>query len=1811
MVRETRYLWVGNLPHNIREERILEHFKRYGKVQSVKILPKKDDDNGTSVSATVAFIDIKSAAKAHNAENKIEERILKTDYYEPPASSTASSAIFIHERDDSLVRPTTGVYTAARPSRYQHGLTEERTYERASGHYYDRVSERESYLRRSMGMGYHDDDSYQGRGKSRDRTQNHFRGHNATRQHFDQQRYPSDQYNEERDAASGVNRLTRRPNTSAASTVSSTVVSPPHSRSGSRQRQHKRRSPSRSPSGSRSNSRSRSRSRSRSTSGSHSSSSSSKLRSSSSDSSSRSRSPSKSRSPAASYGSQGSNKGGRSGSAVSLVNATPYLSSTVSTATNNNSQVSNQPQGCVPVTVDNNEKDEKRPLGICVKNLPVRSTDTSLKDGLFHEYKKHGKVTMVKVIGQGTDRYAVVCFKKTEDVDKALEVSKDKLFFGCRIEVTAHEGIDGEDNEFRPLEAELDEYHPKATRTLFIGNLEKDITTTELRKHFEQFGEIIEIDIKKQGSSTSYAFIQYSDVASVVKAMRKLDGENLGANRIKLGFGKSMPTNCVWLDGIADSVSEKFLARHFSRFGPVGYTAIDREKGHSLIFYDSVEYAQIAVSEMRGRILGGKRLQVDFASRECQTAFFEKMEMTGQMLPGERPWERRERRGDFEVIRDDRYGRETRVGFDSRNYARYDSQQRVTRGTFSRGTLQRGAYTKGKVQGFPGRFDPYHEEFGDRWHRNFDEEYSQGSGATFEDSYEHELREYGYSQRERREYANEDRSTRGRSFSPVRRRETGSMSPPLKERHRDEVSSSPHSRIDRSTGRVEKHDDHHPRERYNSRDDDAEEGQSLDGKNERTKFGESVDRQFRKKNKHRNSISDHDSHHSQSPPHSRHQSRSTSPPGSKEKKLQKERERVHHRTKSPGSHNSSRMSSPTKDIIQTELTDDKDICNDQKELTKHKLMDKPEREFVSLNVPVVCSKQDENILSTDIKIQIKPDAESSKKKIHLENESIDHLHSGSEAAGRIERKKRLLISAGCVLNRDSNFLGNHIKDTIDPTQMKFRNTINTKMTKSDSVMESITEGNNNNNEECKSDAESGELLDEVCPVKSNTTECNSELKYLKKKQVHLLHLLEQLGEGVSSSDTECSTDSEKPSDKKKKLSDLNLCSGREQVKSSIKQEVCLVNDNLNTKDPLVVTSKQKDGFKHENNDASLLRTIDSVVLKKYLDPRKSADHQEIIKTRRFSTEKDLCHSDSNQLDIHVDQDIQPLVSLSDTTWKKQTFPTVCVTAVEDNEHDSRIDTTLISHQTKIKSDDDIMVTEITLCNDNCGNIKPNRIQTSNLDTRLTGTIQRCLSESVCSNHELRREREISPLSLPLPKFAASLRSPKMSPNPLSSPKSSAMSPRAGHSPNIVLPGKGNFIHEICKIDKTNSKDTQEEKMVITTTVSSLISQTNESKTSDTVCNPSVIHSSQVFLKPPETEISSDSEYSPISSPNRPSIEERIRALDEKFNAWSGSSRTFSTLAGDTSPTVTTVAVFSTTTSTITSSTTTTNTFDYHKYNIKKKPRFNFLSPEFRTEPSEIVKSLLAKSTIFDQDSKRLERINEKYEPKEVKLDFSPKTKPLIRTKAAAKDFSSPIQSLTNTVSSLTSTCSMKYLQFPQSTISHSNVSSVLVPYTNSSTMTNVSLVTQSTIPSFISTTVTAPITSKVTEELTLPHSKTTNHVPSLSKLLETIKPQPVWKEISNVPNNNQSKSSLSSVHTNIFNLYNTSIKKELIPITKDNIYIPLVKKEAKDDKSILRKDMPIITNSKLAETRRDGITAVAKEPSIKKEISHSRSRKTS
>lgn len=101
---------------------------RYGRVQSVKVLAKNKEDevNTNGLCATIAFIDIKSASKAHSGDNKVDERTLKTEYYEP--ISTTSSAIHIHERNETLARPpAAGTAPASHyarsssNSRYSHG----------------------------------------------------------------------------------------------------------------------------------------------------------------------------------------------------------------------------------------------------------------------------------------------------------------------------------------------------------------------------------------------------------------------------------------------------------------------------------------------------------------------------------------------------------------------------------------------------------------------------------------------------------------------------------------------------------------------------------------------------------------------------------------------------------------------------------------------------------------------------------------------------------------------------------------------------------------------------------------------------------------------------------------------------------------------------------------------------------------------------------------------------------------------------------------------------------------------------------------------------------------------------------------------------------------------------------------------------------------------------------------------------------------------------------------------------------------------------------------------------------------------------------------------------------------------------------------------------------------------------------------------------------------------------------------------------------------------------------------------------------
>jgi len=54
----------------------------------------------------------------------------------------------------------------------------------------------------------------------------------------------------------------------------------------------------------------------------------------------------------------------------------------------------------------------RKPVGMLIRGFPARSSNSSVREGLYHEYKKYGKVTAVHISGTGDERQAIVSFKK-------------------------------------------------------------------------------------------------------------------------------------------------------------------------------------------------------------------------------------------------------------------------------------------------------------------------------------------------------------------------------------------------------------------------------------------------------------------------------------------------------------------------------------------------------------------------------------------------------------------------------------------------------------------------------------------------------------------------------------------------------------------------------------------------------------------------------------------------------------------------------------------------------------------------------------------------------------------------------------------------------------------------------------------------------------------------------------------------------------------------------------------------------------------------------------------------------------------------------------------------------------------------------------------------------------------------------------------------------------------------------------------------------------------------------------------------------
>ncbi len=171
------------------------------------------------------------------------------------------------------------------------------------------------------------------------------------------------------------------------------------------------------------------------------------------------------------------------------------------------------------------------------------------------------------------------------------------------------------------LDHMLPEDDDKATRTLFVGKLDNEITQEELTDVFSRFGIVEEIDIKRpqfgtnKGPGGAYAFVKFINLDMAHRAKVQMSGEYIGKFQCKIGYGKATPSTCLWIGGLGPWIRTETLEREFDRFGVIHRIEWPQGKDYAYVLYDSLDAAQAACQEMRGFSLGGpdRRIRMDFA----------------------------------------------------------------------------------------------------------------------------------------------------------------------------------------------------------------------------------------------------------------------------------------------------------------------------------------------------------------------------------------------------------------------------------------------------------------------------------------------------------------------------------------------------------------------------------------------------------------------------------------------------------------------------------------------------------------------------------------------------------------------------------------------------------------------------------------------------------------------------------------------------------------------------------------------------------------------------------------------------------------------------------------------------------------------------------------------------------------------------------------------------------------------------------------------------------------------------------------------
>ncbi|KAL1921342.1 uncharacterized protein VTP21DRAFT_11058 [Calcarisporiella thermophila] len=236
-----------------------------------------------------------------------------------------------------------------------------------------------------------------------------------------------------------------------------------------------------------------------------------------------------------------------------------------------------------------------------------------------------------KALQEEANQQAIV--REQDDIKRQKRIEKDKAFKAKKRDLEKRakrkaEDIDNDDisndnreDIKRPKVSASDEVKDKTlfdreNRTIFVNNLEKNVTTTQLKEFFSECGNIQKINIVRDfdGNCKGYAYILFTNQEEANNALNK-DGQQMGAQKVGVHAAEERDERdpkTIYVCNFSSAITEKDLRDMFSMFGDIVEVRMPAPKPGKLRRFAYIEFrdAKMATDSL---VLNGQEIESDRA----------------------------------------------------------------------------------------------------------------------------------------------------------------------------------------------------------------------------------------------------------------------------------------------------------------------------------------------------------------------------------------------------------------------------------------------------------------------------------------------------------------------------------------------------------------------------------------------------------------------------------------------------------------------------------------------------------------------------------------------------------------------------------------------------------------------------------------------------------------------------------------------------------------------------------------------------------------------------------------------------------------------------------------------------------------------------------------------------------------------------------------------------------------------------------------------------------------------------------------------